>query len=202
MTDINRLCSNHKVKQLYAFGSVLTNKFTNESDVDLVVDFDPIDISLYADNYFDLKFSLQKILNRPIDLLEEKAIKNPYFRQNLNQQRRLIYGHWNKSLALWYFNAINEIDSFFLDIPKEFSTYQNDVRTRRAVERNIEIIGEAMNRIVQKGSTIELSNSRKIVDTRNRIIHGYDSVSDNIIWTIIVSHLPTLKSEVEKLLNE
>ena len=70
------------------------------------------------------------------------------------------------------------------------------------MERNIEIIGEAMNRIVQKGSTIELSNSRKIVDTRNRIIHGYDSVSDNIIWTIIVSHLPTLKSEVEKLLNE
>jgi len=70
------------------------------------------------------------------------------------------------------------------------------------VERNIEIIGEAMNRIVQKNSTIELSNSRKIVDTRNRIIHGYDSVSDNIIWTIIVSHLPTLKSEVEKLLNE
>jgi len=70
------------------------------------------------------------------------------------------------------------------------------------VERNIEIIGEAMNRIVQKNSTIELSNSRKIVDTRNRIIHGYDSVSDDIIWTIIVSHLPTLKSEVEKLLNE
>ena len=93
MTDINRLCSNHKVKQLYAFGSVLTNNFNNESDVDLIVDFDPIDISLYADNYFDLKFSLQKILNRPIDLLEEKAIRNPYFRQNLNQQRRLIYGH-------------------------------------------------------------------------------------------------------------
>jgi uncharacterized protein len=93
ITDIKRLCLNHKVKQLYAFGSVLTNKFTNESDVDLVVDFDPIDISLYADNYFDFKFSLQKILNRPIDLLEEKAIKNPYFRQNLNQQRQLIYGH-------------------------------------------------------------------------------------------------------------
>jgi uncharacterized protein len=91
--DIRRLCSNHKVKQLYAFGSVLTNKFNNESDVDLVVDFDPIDISLYADNYFDFKFSLQKILNRPIDLLEEKAIKNPYFKQNLNLQRQLIYGH-------------------------------------------------------------------------------------------------------------
>lgn len=99
-------------------------------------------------------------------------------------------------------NAINEIDSFFADTPKEFAAYQNDVRTRRAVERNVEIIGEAMNRILQKENTVELSNSRKIVDTRNRIIHGYDSVSDDIIWTIVTSHLPVLKSEVEKLLDE
>ena len=93
ITDIKRLCSAHKVKQLYAFGSVLTNKFNHESDVDLVVDFDPIDINQYADNYFAFKFSLQKILKHPVDLLEEKAIKNPYFRQNLNLQRQLIYGH-------------------------------------------------------------------------------------------------------------
>ena len=91
--DISKLCADHKVKQLYAFGSVLSTKFNHESDVDLVVDFDPIDLSLYADNYFDFKFSLQNILNRPIDLLEDKAIKNPYFRQTLNQQRQLIYGH-------------------------------------------------------------------------------------------------------------
>ncbi|MCX6314696.1 MAG: DUF86 domain-containing protein [Sphingobacteriales bacterium] len=107
-------------------------------------------------------------------------------------------------IKAWYYdilNAINEIDSFFLDTPKEFISYQNDTRTRRAVERNIEIIGEAMNRILQKDSSLELSNSRKIVDTRNRIIHGYDSVSDDIIWTIVVSHLPTLKLEVEKLLS-
>ena len=107
-------------------------------------------------------------------------------------------------IKAWYYdilNAINEIDSFFLDTPKEFISYQNDTRTRRAVERNIEIIGEAMNRILQKDSSIELSNARKIVDTRNRIIHGYDSVSDDIIWTIVVSHLPTLKLEVEKLLS-
>jgi uncharacterized protein len=91
--EIKRLCSAHKVKQLYAFGSVLTSKFNNESDIDLVVDFDTMDISDYADNYFDFKFSLQNILNRPVDLLEEKAVKNPYFRKNLNQQRLLIYGH-------------------------------------------------------------------------------------------------------------
>ena len=91
--DISQLCSSHKVSQLYAFGSVLTNNFTNESDIDLLVNFEPIDVSQYADNYFDFKFSLQKVLNRPIDLLEEKAIKNPYFRQSINQKRQLIYGH-------------------------------------------------------------------------------------------------------------
>ena len=99
-------------------------------------------------------------------------------------------------------NAINEIDSFLADTSKEFTAYQNDLRTRRAVERNIEIIGEAMNRILVKNGSIDLSNSRKIVDTRNRIIHGYDSVSDDIIWGIVISHLPALKIEVENLLNK
>src|SRR3954463_15490708 len=93
INDINQLCSIHKVKQLYAFGSVLTDKFNKDSDIDLVVDFEPIDLADYADNYFDLKFSLEDVLQKPIDLLEEKAIKNPYFRQVVNQQRQLIYGH-------------------------------------------------------------------------------------------------------------
>ena len=99
-------------------------------------------------------------------------------------------------------NAITEIDSFFGDQPKEFSAYKNDTRTRRAVERNIEIIGEATNRILQKDDKIELSNSRKIVDTRNRIIHGYDTVSDEIIWGIVIQYLPILKTEIEQLLGE
>lgn len=90
--DISALCKTHKVKNLYAFGSVLTDKFNKESDIDLIVEFQPLDVLDYADNYFDLKFSLQDILQRPIDLLEEKAIKNPYFRKTLNQQRQLVYG--------------------------------------------------------------------------------------------------------------
>jgi uncharacterized protein with HEPN domain len=99
-------------------------------------------------------------------------------------------------------NAITEIDSFFADQPKEFEAYKNDTRTRRAVERNIEIIGEATNRILQKDETIVLSNSRKIVDTRNRIIHGYDTVSDEVIWGIVDQYLPILKTEIEQLLGE
>lgn len=89
--DITKLCETHKVKNLYAFGSVLTDKFDSESDIDFIVDFDIIAVEDYADNYFDLKFSLQEVLKRPIDLLEDKAIKNPYFKQAIRQQKKLIY---------------------------------------------------------------------------------------------------------------
>ncbi|MBM3440444.1 MAG: DUF86 domain-containing protein [Bacteroidetes bacterium] len=111
----------------------------------------------------------------------------------------------DRELKIWLFdiaNAIAEIDSFFLEVPKEFTTYQNDLRTRRAVERNIEIIGEALSRILSKNSEIHISNARKIVDTRNRIIHGYDSVSDEIIWGIVLNHLPLPQNEVQALLGE
>lgn len=85
------LCEVHNVKSLYAFGSVLTDKFSPNSDIDLIVDFKKIPLEDYADNYFEFKFSLQDILKRPIDLLEEKAIKNPYFREFVNQEKELLY---------------------------------------------------------------------------------------------------------------
>ena len=91
--DIHKLCKHHKVKKLYAFGSILTDRFSNSSDIDLIVDFDNIDVVKYADNYFDFKFSLQDILKHPIDLLEEKAIKNPYFKKAISQKRQLVYGY-------------------------------------------------------------------------------------------------------------
>jgi uncharacterized protein with HEPN domain len=111
----------------------------------------------------------------------------------------------DNSIKTWLYdilNSINEIESYFVDTPKIFEIYQNDLRTKRAIERNIEIIGEAMNRILKENSSIEISNSRKIVDVRNRIILGYDSVSDDVIWGIVIKNLPVLKSEVTYLLNE
>ncbi|WP_205943663.1 nucleotidyltransferase family protein [Pedobacter cryophilus] len=90
--DIVNLCKKYKVKSLYAFGSVLNDNFNESSDIDLIVDFSNIEVEDYADNYFDFKFSLQDILKRPIDLLEEKAIKNPYLRQSINQNKQLVYG--------------------------------------------------------------------------------------------------------------
>jgi uncharacterized protein with HEPN domain len=95
---------------------------------------------------------------------------------------------------------ILEINSFILEI-KSFKDFQNDLKTKRAVERNIEIIGEAMTRILKAEPNIKISDTRKIVDTRNRIIHGYDSVSEDILWGIIIRNLPTLDKEVKELLN-
>ncbi len=74
------------------------------------------------------------------------------------------------------------------------------MKTKRAVERNIEIIGEAMSRILKIEPKIKISNSRKIVDARNKIIHGYDEISNDVIWGIVVNNLPVLKNEVESLL--
>ena len=110
----------------------------------------------------------------------------------------------DNEIKTWLYDILKataEIESFFTDRPKRFDDYQKDIRTKRAVERNIEIIGEAINRILKYDQAIDISNSRKIVDSRNRIIHGYDSISDETIWGIVIKHIPLLKEEVQTLLN-
>ena len=86
------LCKKHKVKRLFAFGSVLTNRFNDDSDIDLVVDFEDVALEDYADNYFNLKEALSSIFHREIDLLEEQAIRNPILRKNIDSSKQLIYG--------------------------------------------------------------------------------------------------------------
>jgi uncharacterized protein with HEPN domain len=96
--------------------------------------------------------------------------------------------------------AINEINEF-LPEERNFFAFQKDLKTRKAVERNIEIIGEAMDRILKADPSFKITDSRKIVDTRNRIIHGYDSVSDDVIWLIVNRYLPVLLKEVQDFLK-
>jgi len=86
------LCKKHKVNTLFAFGSVLTNKFDHNSDIDLIVDFQEVDLYEYADNYFDLKHSLEQIFKREVDLLEAKAINNPFLKKSIEAKKKLIYG--------------------------------------------------------------------------------------------------------------
>ena len=89
---INDLCKRHKVRQMFVFGSVLTNRYRMNSDIDFIVDFQGVDLFDYADNYFDLKNSLEHLLKREVDLLEDKAIKNPFLRQSIDSSKKLIYG--------------------------------------------------------------------------------------------------------------
>ena len=92
LDTIRSLCERYRVKTLYVFGSVLTPNFDTYSDIDLLVDFLDQDALQYASNYFQFKFELEKLFNRKIDLLEERALKNPYYIENINQKKQLLYG--------------------------------------------------------------------------------------------------------------
>jgi uncharacterized protein with HEPN domain len=95
--------------------------------------------------------------------------------------------------------SIDSIDEYLGD-KRDFFEYKRNKLLRRAVERELEIIGEAINRILEIDPDIEISKARRIVDLRNWVIHGYDKVDDTIIWGIISRDLPQLKKQVDKLL--
>jgi uncharacterized protein with HEPN domain len=96
--------------------------------------------------------------------------------------------------------AIEEIDSYFENSGKTFVDFKQNLMLKRAIERNLEIIGEAANRILTRKPDIEINNARKIVNLRNFIIHSYDSISDENIWAIIINNLPELKKEIDNLI--
>lgn len=90
--SIARLCAKYSVAKLYAFGSVLNNTFNAESDIDLLVSFEGLAPEDYADNYFDLKAELEKLLGKQVDMLEEQTLKNPYLKKEIDQTKQLVYG--------------------------------------------------------------------------------------------------------------
>ena len=89
--QIIELCDNHNVKKLYLFGSVLTDQFNDSSDIDLLIQFDQVELLEYFDNYMDLKEKLEKMFNRQVDLVENQAVRNPIFRKVLDREKRLLY---------------------------------------------------------------------------------------------------------------
>jgi uncharacterized protein len=91
ITKLIGLCKNHKVKELYLFGSILTDKFNNNSDIDFLVQFENIDLLEYFDNYMEFKENLEDLLGRSVDLLENQAIRNPIFRKVVDRNKKLVY---------------------------------------------------------------------------------------------------------------
>ncbi len=89
--QIVTLCQKSNVKTLFVFGSVLTQRFNEKSDIDFLVDIQESDPLKYADNYFNLKFGLEDLLLKPVDLLETKALRNPYLKQNIDNTKVVFY---------------------------------------------------------------------------------------------------------------
>ncbi len=92
--------------------------------------------------------------------------------------------------------AIDLIEHFTVDIP-DFDTYQTDLKTQSAVERQLAIIGEALNQLKKTETDLEIANDKQIIGFRNRLIHAYDSIDNSIVWAIIYRHLKKLKEEIK-----
>ncbi len=109
----------------------------------------------------------------------------------------------DEKILKWLYDiksAIEEIESFFVDIPNDFNHYSSNLILKRAVERDLEIIGEAVNRILKHDPDFPIVNAKKIIGLRNQIIHAYDNISDENIWAIIQKHIPNLRDEITKLI--
>lgn len=98
--------------------------------------------------------------------------------------------------------CINEIDAATERYGRQYDVFETDYVFRKFVERNIEIVGEAVGRILKLNPSIEITSARKIVDTRNYVIHAYDSLKPDILWAIVINHIPVLKSDVMQLLKD
>ncbi len=111
----------------------------------------------------------------------------------------------DERIKTWLYDilkAIRDIDGFLGDGPRRYADYVANRMLCSAVERKIEIIGEATNRILKVEPEFPITAARKIVDTRNYVIHGYDSLRDDLVWSIVINHLPLLRAEVERLLGQ
>ena len=110
----------------------------------------------------------------------------------------------DEQIQKWLYDihlSIDEIENYFNQFPKDFNEYQKNIILKRAIERNLEIIGESMSRILKLQPDINIENGKKIIGLRNQIIHAYDNISDENIWANVINHIPKLKEEIIKLLK-
>ena len=114
---------------------------------------------------------------------------------------RLFMDNYTQKYLEDVLTACKEVSSFFENQPKLFENFKDDTLRQRAVERNVEIMWEAINQMLKRNPDVALTNAKVIVSTRNRVIHGYDSVTPEFLWSLIIKHIPLLQQEVETLLQ-
>lgn len=108
---------------------------------------------------------------------------------------------YGKKYLLDVLNACEEVESFF-EGKKIFANFQTDILRQRAVERNVEIMGEAINQLLKHDPTMVLNNAKAIIGTRNRVIHAYDNVTPEFLWSLVINHIPKLHEDILQLLGE
>ncbi|MDE6484696.1 MAG: DUF86 domain-containing protein [Duncaniella sp.] len=99
-------------------------------------------------------------------------------------------------------DAINDLQSCFEDFPRRYDLFEKDMMRKCVVERKVEIMGEAINRIKKADASVEIPNARAIIDTRNRIIHAYDNVQPDFLWSLVIRHIPELKNDITRIIKE
>lgn len=99
-------------------------------------------------------------------------------------------------------DAIDDLQACFVDFPNRYDLFEHDMLRRCVVERKVEIMGEAINRIKKADSTVDIPNAKDIINTRNRIIHAYDNVRPEFLWGLVIRHIPQLKKDIEQIIEE
>ena len=199
--SIRDLCHAHRVVRLDAFGSVLREDFGLQSDVDFLVLFERGEGIDAFQQYFDLKEGLERLLNRPVDLVCANAIRNPYFKKEVERSRQLVYAHRLAKVVQDALEACRELQEF--PFGKSYPEVVEDRGLQLIIERLFEVLGEALYRIrnLNESAFNQLTDGHRIIGTRNLLAHGYDIVDHEILWAAIQSNIDTLVTELGGLLE-
>lgn len=201
MPQVYELLEKFDVSDAWVFGSAQSEKFSDHSDVDMMVQFKekltPMQLGMNLNN---LNHSLQKLFKREVDLVSYSHIKNPAFFSQVSENSTRIYGEENPKLYLRHMmNCIVKIQTFMRPC-KSFHAYKKDFLIQAGVEWNFTILGEAAKRLKTISPDIAITEIDKIIGTRNKLIHGYDDISNEEVYAIVRKNLPELKRELKKLL--
>ncbi len=218
-SSIVSFCQRWQVQELALFGSVIRDDFDADSDVDVLIVFDPSSRRGAFDRAY-MQNELAELFDRDVDITEKRLIKNPFSRAEILRSHKIIYPPErldfvelaeaqpvstddvrNNAALLDMVGAMKAIAEFVEG--KDFNDYLGDLLLRSAVERQLEILGEAANRLRpafrEKHSAVDWSN---VVGLRNVIIHQYDEIDYENIWEIATARVPHLLSQIEPLLSE
>ena len=226
LAEIEQLCRKHHVARLELFGSAVDDRFRpSESDYDFLVTFEP-DARVGLSEHVGLVHALEDLLGAPVDLVEERAISNPYFRQGVDiSPKVLLYLSSDappaprtpaphlapecslvelrtKKLLYDIHQEAAAISSFTAG--RTSADYEQDLMLRHAIERAFEVIGEAAARLFRHDAATarRISRYRDIIGFRNIIAHNYDNLRSEKVWNAIERHIPALLRETEALLEE